>query len=39
MRVSGARGRIDKVDIEEAKKVFDVNFSEYGMVAPFLVKK
>ena len=24
--ISGARGRIDKVDIEEAKKVFDVNF-------------
>ena len=24
--ISGARGRIDKVNIEEAKKVFDVNF-------------
>ena len=24
--ISGARGRIDKVDIKEAKKVFDVNF-------------
>ena len=24
--ISGARGRIDEVDIEEAKKVFDVNF-------------
>ena len=24
--ISGAQGRIDKVDIEEAKKVFDVNF-------------
>ena len=24
--ISGARGRIDNVDIEEAKKVFDVNF-------------
>ena len=24
--ISGARGRIDKVNVEEAKKVFDVNF-------------
>ena len=24
--ISGARGRIDKVDVEEAKKIFDVNF-------------
>ncbi len=24
--ISGARGRIDKVNVDEAKKVFDVNF-------------
>lgn len=37
--ISGARGRIDRVDIQEARKVFDVNFLEFGMVVLFSVKK
>ena len=37
--ISGARGRIDKVDIDKAKKVFDVNFFGVGKVVLFLVKK
>ena len=37
--ISGARGRIDKVNIKEAKKFLMLIFLEYGMDALFLVKK